>query len=111
MKYRELVRRLRELNCEFVREAPGSHEIWWNPLTRRFTVIPRHAGKDLPRGTLRAILRNLGLKLRPFPLAITRSSVAGHGSPPLTRRSLSRSRTRGPRATTFVPLQQCVHQV
>ena len=62
MKYRELTKKLRKLGCEFVRQAPGSHEIWWNPASRRFTSIPRHKGKDLPRGTVRAILRHLGIE-------------------------------------------------
>jgi len=68
MNYRELTRRLRELGCEFVREAPGSHEIWWNPDEKKFTTIPRHAGRDLPPGTLRAILRQLSL----LPADLTR---------------------------------------
>lgn len=62
MNYRQLTRRLRELGFEFVREAPGSHEIWWNPANQQFTVIPRHGGRDLPAGTLRAILRQLGIQ-------------------------------------------------
>jgi predicted RNA binding protein YcfA (HicA-like mRNA interferase family) len=61
MNYRKLTRRLRQLGCEFVRQAPGSHEVWWNLANEKFTVIPRHAGRDLPPGTLRAILRQLGI--------------------------------------------------
>ena len=33
MRYRELVKKLRRLGCEFVRRAGGSHEIWYNPHT------------------------------------------------------------------------------
>ena len=62
MNYRGLTKRLRAHGCEFVRFAAGSHEIWWNPTNRRFTTIPRHGGKDLPTGTLRAILRDLGIR-------------------------------------------------
>jgi predicted RNA binding protein YcfA (HicA-like mRNA interferase family) len=62
MKYRELTKKLRKLGCEFVRQAPGSHEIWWNPANHRFISIPRHKGKDLPKGTVRAILRHLGIE-------------------------------------------------
>ncbi|MBI2909378.1 MAG: type II toxin-antitoxin system HicA family toxin [Chloroflexi bacterium] len=40
MTYRLLARRLGKVGCEFVRQAPGSHEIWWNPRNRRFTTIP-----------------------------------------------------------------------
>jgi len=58
MTYRVLSRKLRRLGCEFVRQGPGSHEIWWNPTNRRFTTIPRGKG-DIPKGTLAAILHNL----------------------------------------------------
>jgi predicted RNA binding protein YcfA (HicA-like mRNA interferase family) len=61
MNYQKLTRRLRQLGCEFVRQAQGSHEIWWNPANEQFTVIPRYGGRDLPPGTLRAILRQLGI--------------------------------------------------
>ena len=66
MNYRQLARRLRRLGCEFVRQASGSHEVWWNPANRQFTVIPRHGGRDLPPGTLRTILRQLGIELGEF---------------------------------------------
>jgi len=61
MTYRVLVKKLHKLGCQFVRQAPGSHEIWWNPQNRSFTTIPRHGSKDIPKGTLAAILRHLGL--------------------------------------------------
>ena len=37
-------------------QAAGSHEIWFNSRTNRYTTIPNHPG-DIPEGTLRAILR------------------------------------------------------
>jgi predicted RNA binding protein YcfA (HicA-like mRNA interferase family) len=40
----------------FYRHAAGSHEIWFNVQTGRFTTIPNHTG-DMPEGTLRAILK------------------------------------------------------
>jgi len=61
MNYRRLTQRLHQLGCEFVRQAPGSHEVWWNPETKKFTVIPKHGGKDILLGTLRAILHSLGI--------------------------------------------------
>jgi predicted RNA binding protein YcfA (HicA-like mRNA interferase family) len=44
----------------FERQAAGSHEIWLNPASGRFTTIPNHPG-DMPEGTLRAILREAGI--------------------------------------------------
>jgi predicted RNA binding protein YcfA (HicA-like mRNA interferase family) len=63
MDYRKLVRRLRQLGYELYRQAAGSHEIWWHPETRRRTTIPNHGSKDIPKGTLSRILRDLGLGL------------------------------------------------
>ena len=59
MTYRVLTRKLRKLGCEFARQGPGSHEIWWNPANKRFTTIPKGRG-DIPKGTLAAILCDLG---------------------------------------------------
>jgi predicted RNA binding protein YcfA (HicA-like mRNA interferase family) len=59
-KYRDIIRRLKQLGFEFDRQAAGSHEIWYNPATRRYTTIPNHPG-DMPEGTLRAILRQAGI--------------------------------------------------
>ena len=61
MTYRILTKKLRKLGCEFVRQAPGSHEIWWNLGNRTLTIIPYHGNKDIPKGTLAAILHDLDL--------------------------------------------------
>ncbi len=55
-KYREIVKRLKKFGFTFDRYAAGSHEIWFNPDTNRYTTIPNHTG-DMPEGTLRAILK------------------------------------------------------
>ena len=59
-RYREIVKRLKELGFQFDRQARGSHEIWFNPSSRRYTTIPNHPG-DMPQGTLRAILKQAGI--------------------------------------------------
>ena len=64
-RYREIVRRLRAFGFEFDREAAGSHEIWYNPQTRRYTTVPNHAG-DLLEGTLRAVLKQAGVPPKGF---------------------------------------------
>jgi predicted RNA binding protein YcfA (HicA-like mRNA interferase family) len=64
-RYREVVRRLKRLGFEFGRQAAGSHEIWVNPTTSRYTTIPNHPG-DVPEGTLRAILRQAGIDPEAF---------------------------------------------
>jgi predicted RNA binding protein YcfA (HicA-like mRNA interferase family) len=54
-RYREITRKLKSLGLQFDRQAAGSHEIWFNPLTNRYTTVPNHPG-EMPEGTLRAIL-------------------------------------------------------
>ena len=64
-KNREIVGSLKKLGFEFYRQAAGSHEIWHNPQTNRFTTIPNHTG-DMPEGTLRAILKQAGINTDVF---------------------------------------------
>ena len=64
-RYREIVKRLKELGFEFHRQAAGSHEIWFNPNSRRYTTIPNHPG-DMPEGTLRAILKQADIEAEAF---------------------------------------------
>lgn len=55
-RYRDMIKRLKRFGFLFHRQAAGSHEIWMNPTTGRFTTVPNHSG-DMPEGTLRAILK------------------------------------------------------
>ncbi len=64
-KYREIVRILKRFGFEFYRQAAGSHEIWYNPITKKFTTIPNHSG-DMPEGTLNAILKQADIKIEDF---------------------------------------------
>ena len=53
-RYRDIVTRLKQLGFQFDRQAAGSHEIWFNASSGRYTTIPNHPG-DMPEGTLRRI--------------------------------------------------------
>jgi predicted RNA binding protein YcfA (HicA-like mRNA interferase family) len=64
-KYREIIKRLKKLGFAFDRHAAGSHEIWYNAATNRYTTIPNHAG-DMPEGTLRAILKQANVAPEEF---------------------------------------------
>lgn len=48
MRYSELRRKLRRLGCEPLRQAGGSHEIWWRPESKAWTVIPHQAAREIP---------------------------------------------------------------
>jgi predicted RNA binding protein YcfA (HicA-like mRNA interferase family) len=64
-RYREIVQRLKQFGFQFDRQAAGSHEIWYNPNTDRYTTIPNHSG-NMPEGTLRAILKQAGISATEF---------------------------------------------
>jgi predicted RNA binding protein YcfA (HicA-like mRNA interferase family) len=63
--YRDIVRRLKFFGFAFLRQAAGSHEIWYSKSTGRYTTIPNHTG-DMPQGTLRAILKQAGISVEDF---------------------------------------------
>lgn len=64
-RYREIVQRLKQFGFQFDRQAAGSHEVWYNPNTDRYTTIPNHSG-NMPEGTLRAILKQAGISATEF---------------------------------------------
>lgn len=45
------------------KRSKGSHQVYFNPETRKTAVVPLHSNKDLPKGTFMAILRQAGIKL------------------------------------------------
>jgi predicted RNA binding protein YcfA (HicA-like mRNA interferase family) len=64
-RYREIIQILKSFGFEFYRQAAGSHEIWLNPTTNRYTTIPNHTG-DMPEGTVRAILKQANIDVEDF---------------------------------------------
>jgi predicted RNA binding protein YcfA (HicA-like mRNA interferase family) len=64
-KYQDIIGRLKKFGFSFYRQAAGSHEIWYNSQTKRFTTIPNHSG-DMPEGTLRAILKQANVDVEDF---------------------------------------------
>lgn len=66
MRYRDLTKRLTQMGCELDRQGKGSHQIWVNPQTHQKAVISDYGGKDIPPGTIRAIIRQLGIDRNEF---------------------------------------------
>ena len=60
LRYRDLAKKLRRSGCSEAREGQGSHVIWVGPSGANVPV-PKHGGRDLAPGTLRKILRQLGI--------------------------------------------------
>ena len=67
MKYREISKKLQALGCEqLARRGEGSHRVWHNPSNGKIAPIPDWGAKDLKLGTLRAVIRQLGLDWKAF---------------------------------------------
>ena len=64
-QYRQIVKRLKAFGFAFDRQAAGSHEIWYNRASDRYTTIPNHPG-EIAEGTLRAILKEAGIHPNDF---------------------------------------------
>ena len=65
IKARELIKILNKLSFYKHRQKGTSHLVMVHKDGRR-TVIPVHAGKDIPRGTLKSILRDLEISTNDF---------------------------------------------
>ncbi len=63
--YRVLSKKMHSFGFVFFREAKGSHEIWYNEDTKRFTTIPKHRG-DMAEGTVRSILKQADIDVDDF---------------------------------------------
>ena len=67
MNYRDLTLKLKALGCtEIPRRGGGSHRKWQNPATNMTTVIPDWGSRDLKIGTVRGVVRQLGLDWQLF---------------------------------------------
>ena len=67
MKYREISRKLKISGCEEIpRRGAGSHRVWHNPANDKIAPLPDWGTKDLKIGTLRAVIRQLGLEWKSF---------------------------------------------
>ncbi len=66
MRYKDLAKKLRQLGCQELREGRGSHKVWHNPENDRTVAIPDWGSRDLAAGTVRAIIRELGISRQQF---------------------------------------------
>ena len=64
MKYRDVVKKLRQFGFVFRRATGGTHEIWWNEKSKSTCVVPHH--REIKPGTIRSIVRQADVKLEEF---------------------------------------------
>jgi mRNA interferase HicA len=61
MRYSELEKLLIKKGCLVYREGSG-HTIWINKETGKKFPISRHKTQEVPKGTLKSIMRDAGLE-------------------------------------------------
>jgi len=65
LTYREVTARLRRLGFRFYRHGKGSHELWVRDSDGKVVPVPHHA-RPIRKGTLRAIIQQVGISAHEF---------------------------------------------
>lgn len=65
MSYRELTKRLKRFGFRFYRQGKGSHELWVRDEDGKVVPVPK-TNKDIKKGTVRAIIRQIGVDFEEF---------------------------------------------
>lgn len=58
MKHSELIRALIKAGC-LVKRHGASHDVWVNPKTGGFAIVPRHGSKEIKKETAKSIFEAL----------------------------------------------------
>lgn len=66
LTYEEVTERLRRLGLRFYRQGKGSHELWVRDADGLVIPVPHYRGKPIRKGTVRAIIRELGISVEEF---------------------------------------------
>ncbi len=66
LNYQEVTRRLRKLGFRFYCRGKGSHELWVRDADGRVVPVPHYRGKKIRKGTVRAIIREVGVSVAEF---------------------------------------------
>ena len=55
MRYSELEKELRKINCTIIREG-ANHTMWYSPVTGKTFPVSRHKTEEVPTGTLLSLI-------------------------------------------------------
>ena len=66
LKARDVIRALQDGGFSIVRTTGSHYRLVHNTDPTRQTTVPVHQGKDIPRGTFRAIIGQAGLTVEEF---------------------------------------------
>jgi len=62
----EVRQRLKKLGFRFYRQGKGSHELWVRDEDGKVIPLPNYRGKMIRKGTIRAIIREIGISVKEF---------------------------------------------
>ncbi len=62
MTWAELIRLLRQHGFEEPRTGKGSHQQFWNSITKKVVTLAVHTKKDVGKGLANRILKDAGIK-------------------------------------------------
>ena len=60
MKQNELVRIMKAAGCTLVKHG-ARHDMWYSPITKNKTFVPRHSSQEIAKGTALQIRKVLGI--------------------------------------------------
>lgn len=62
MKYSELRRIIEGAGC-YIKRNGSNHDIYYSPITENSFPVGRHNSQEVPKGTLRSILKSAGVEI------------------------------------------------
>jgi len=62
----KVIKEARKIDFVYDRPAKGSHQIWYNPQTKRRFMAAAHKGKTLKRKTIKSIISQMGITVAEF---------------------------------------------
>ena len=62
MKYAELERKLRKIDCYATGDVVSGHPEWYSPRTGKYFAMSHHRSEEVAAGTLKSIKRDAGLE-------------------------------------------------
>ena len=66
LRYDEICRRLQFFGFRFYRHGKGSHELWVRDADGKVVPVPHHKGTPIRKGTVRAIIQEIGVSVDEF---------------------------------------------
>lgn len=64
LSYQQVIKKARKAGFVLRRRTGGTHEIWWNEVTKKTCVIPHH--HEVKPGTIKSIIKQMGLTDQQF---------------------------------------------